>query len=65
MHYTQGYYLPNVNRKNLLVLDCAVASKIITKADSDNSLVATGVEFVHSGKTYVAHAKKEVIVSAG
>lgn len=30
-----------------------------------NDLVATGVEFIHNSNTYVVHAKKEVILSAG
>lgn len=61
---TTAYYLPNANRPNFQVLLSAHVSKIIT--DSTGQLLAAkGVEFSHSGQTYIANARKEVILSAG
>ena len=56
-----GYLLPNAQRPNLHVLTEALASKLSITADGS----VTGVEFLHSGKSYTVKAKKEVIVSAG
>jgi len=55
-----GYLKPNLGRANLKVLTSALASKVII----DNG-TATGVEFLHGGRTYRASAKREVILSAG
>ncbi|KAI9432683.1 alcohol oxidase [Lactarius indigo] len=63
-----GYFEPNANRKNLVVLTSAEATKVLFKPrrkDKKAPRVAEGVEFVSNGNTYRVHAKKEVIVSAG
>ncbi|EKM52126.1 uncharacterized protein PHACADRAFT_212710 [Phanerochaete carnosa HHB-10118-sp] len=63
---TTAYYLPNKDRKNLTVLVRALVSKILTEDGADGKLNAAGVEFIYDDtKTYVVHAKKEVILSAG
>ena len=55
-----GYLRPNLGRSNLKVLTEAHATKIILDGET-----AKGVEFVHKGKKYSVHAKKEVVLSAG
>jgi len=63
-----GYFEPNANRKNLVVLTGAEATKVLFKPrgqDKKAPRVAEAVEFVSKGNTYKVHAKKEVIVSAG
>ena len=55
-----GYLRPNMGRPNLKVLTEAQATKI--KLDGTT---ATGVDFVHGGKTYSVNASKEVVLSAG
>ena len=48
------------------VLTEAFASRIIfADANGNADIIATGVEFIHGGKTYAVHAKKEVVLSAG
>lgn len=62
-----AYYRPNAKRPNLKVLTDALVTKIIfapRKSERD-PLVATGLQFTSQGKKYVAHATREVIVSAG
>ncbi|KAI0255558.1 hypothetical protein BJV78DRAFT_684203 [Lactifluus subvellereus] len=63
-----GYFEPNANRKNLVVLTGAEATKVLFKAGSQDKKtprVAEAVEFVSGGNTYRVKAKREVIVSAG
>lgn len=63
-----GYFEPNANRKNLVVLTGAEATKVLFKPRSQDKKaprVAEAVEFVSNGDTYKVHAKKEVIVSTG
>ncbi|EMD40394.1 hypothetical protein CERSUDRAFT_91114 [Gelatoporia subvermispora B] len=62
---TTAYFIPNKNRPNLTVLVEATVKRIITHLVDNGQYTATGVEFLHSGKTYIASANKEVIVSAG
>ncbi|KAL0569975.1 hypothetical protein V5O48_011980 [Marasmius crinis-equi] len=54
-------------RSNLLVLPTAYAHKLVTTGEKDGDIVATGVEFSFAAdkSVHVAHAKREVIVSAG
>ncbi|KAI0636746.1 GMC oxidoreductase [Trametes polyzona] len=59
-----AYYEPNSSRKNLVVLTNATVSKINFRPGS-SPLVATSVEFLHSGQKYIAAARKEVILAAG
>ena len=63
-----GYFEPNANRKNLVVLTGAEATRVLFKSggqDKKAPRVAEAVEFVSKGNTYKVYAKKEVIVSAG
>lgn len=55
-----GYLKPNLGRPNLKVLTEALASKVVLQDKT-----ATGVEFLHSGRTHKVSVKKEVILSAG
>ena len=60
-----GYLVPNAARTNLRVLTGTVARKVISERDSTGTLAATGVELQHEGASYMASAKKEVILCAG
>ncbi|KAI0299027.1 hypothetical protein B0F90DRAFT_1926343 [Multifurca ochricompacta] len=63
-----GYFEPNANRKNLVVLTGAEATKVLfnDKSKDEKTLrVAEAVEFVSGGEKYKVNAKKEIIVSAG
>ncbi|EKM52185.1 uncharacterized protein PHACADRAFT_128404 [Phanerochaete carnosa HHB-10118-sp] len=61
-----AYYMPVKDRANLTILTQALASKVVfSGSDHDQNLVATGVEFVYGGQSYVAHSVREVIISAG
>ncbi|KAA1469163.1 alcohol oxidase [Dentipellis sp. KUC8613] len=65
---TSAYYEPNANRPNLLVVTHSVAGQIVfapTAEGSNDELQATGLEFIHDGKTFTAKASKEVILAAG
>lgn len=44
----------------------AFVSRILFGTDeAGKDVTATGVEFLYGGKTYVVHAQKEIILSAG
>ncbi|PCH42171.1 GMC oxidoreductase [Wolfiporia cocos MD-104 SS10] len=61
-----AYYIPNKDKPNFTVLTEAFGARVLFDTEkSGDDLVATGVEFVHKGKRYIAHATKEVICSAG
>ncbi|KAJ7145705.1 GMC oxidoreductase [Mycena epipterygia] len=61
-----GYFLPAQERPNLTVLTDATITRIVFNDPiSGQNLTATGVEFVHSARTYHVNAKCEVILSAG
>ena len=55
-----GYLRPNLGRANLKVLTSALVNKIVLEGKT-----ATGVEFVHNGRTEVVKASREVILSGG
>ena len=55
-----NYLLPNIGRKNLVVLTGALVSKVVIE-----DKVATGLEFLVDGVKYTTKATKEVILSAG
>ena len=57
-----AYLYPIRNRKNLFVRKNSQVTKILI---DHGTKTATGVQFIHKGKFYTVHAKKEVIVSAG
>lgn len=60
----QAYFEPNAGRKNLVVTTGSLVSRIIFRPES-SPLLATGVEFIHGGNTFIAAARKEVILCAG
>jgi hypothetical protein len=48
------------------VLTEAVVTRVLfADAAKNKDLTSTGVEFIHRGKTYSVHAKKEVVLSTG
>ncbi len=55
-----AYLHPVMGRKNLTVISKATVSKIVTKDGC-----AIGVDYTHRGKTCLAQARREVILSAG
>jgi hypothetical protein len=57
--------VPNAKRPKLHVLVNALVTKVATEPDANGLLIATGAEFLHSGKRYLAQAKREVILCAG
>ena len=56
-----AFLYPFVTRKNLKILTSARVTKVLL----DDTGSAYGVEFQKRGKTYIARASKEVILSAG
>ena len=59
-----AYWKPNSARPNLHVITGAQATKINFEGEKE-PLRASGVDFVVGGKSYTAHAKREIILSAG
>ncbi|TCD64226.1 hypothetical protein EIP91_004361 [Steccherinum ochraceum] len=59
-----GYYAPNAQRPNLLVLTEAYATKIHLATTANGLQRATGASFDYHGKLYDVQAKKEVVLSA-
>lgn len=62
-HAAKAYYSPVQDRQNLHVVLGAYVNKIIF-ADDDEPR-AIGVQYRHDGQVKLAHARKEVIISAG
>lgn len=64
---SQEYLHQASARENLHVVVCSPVTKILFKDEKTaaGDVVASGVEFVHDGKTYTARAKREVILSSG
>ncbi|KAH9927654.1 GMC oxidoreductase [Fomitopsis serialis] len=61
-----AHYLPHKDNPKFTVLTEAVCARVLfNDAMDDGNLVSTGVEFVHDGVTYKAHARKEVVLAAG
>ncbi|HJV03580.1 MAG TPA: GMC family oxidoreductase N-terminal domain-containing protein [Burkholderiaceae bacterium] len=56
----KGYLTPNLSRPNLTVITHAVSSRILCEGR-----VARGVAYIRDNVQYEAHARREVIVSAG
>ncbi|KAJ7493606.1 alcohol oxidase [Mycena latifolia] len=61
MYAANSYYTPNAQRRNLVLLTGAQATKIVF--DVNNT--ATGVQYIVDGTTYTTHVKKELILAAG
>lgn len=64
-----GYFEPNADRKNLVVLTGAEATKVLFKSagtqNKKTPRVAEAVEFLSGGHKYTVKAKREIILSAG
>ncbi|TFY63801.1 hypothetical protein EVJ58_g3037 [Rhodofomes roseus] len=61
-----AHYVPHKDNPKFTVLTEAVGAKVLLSDVKDGEdFLATGVEFVHGGKTYKAHARKEVVISTG
>jgi hypothetical protein len=63
-HRHKGYFAPNANRPNLVVLLNAHATKL-TLSGTAEPYVVSGVQFTVGDKSYEVKANKEVILSAG
>jgi hypothetical protein len=63
----QEYLNQAGTRKNLHVVVSSPVARVLFKDEKSaaGDVVASGVEFVHEGKTYTARASREVILSAG
>ncbi|KAH9957092.1 alcohol oxidase [Russula dissimulans] len=59
------YYEPHASRNNLVVLTSAHVTRVSLSEAVSEDATAESVSFIHEGKEYRAHVKKEVIVSAG
>ncbi|EIM90734.1 GMC oxidoreductase [Stereum hirsutum FP-91666 SS1] len=59
------HYAPNAERKNLVLLTEAHATKVLLQTEPDGSVVAKGVQFRKDGQLYEVHSKGEVVLSAG
>lgn len=59
-----GYLKPNLGRANLKVLTEALVAKIVLE-QSNAGTKATGVQFIHEGRTHTVGATTEVVLSAG
>ncbi|KAK0213124.1 alcohol oxidase [Desarmillaria ectypa] len=60
-----GYYKPNADRSNLLILTEAQATRVILEDQKDGKKKAVGVEFIRDGSWLSSSVRKEVILSAG
>ena len=59
-----GYFVPNSERPNLVVLTEAHVFKLVLAHDREQT-TATGVIFLKDGQEYTATAKSEVVLTAG
>ncbi len=59
-----AYYVPASGRPNLHLLTGALAERVALE-DVDNTIVASGVQFIHKGERRTVKARKEVILAAG
>ena len=62
---SKAYYAPNADRKNLVLLTGAQATRVILQPSTAGEVLATGIEFTKGGETFTARSKLEVILSAG
>ncbi|CAE6521040.1 unnamed protein product [Rhizoctonia solani] len=63
---TTAYFEPNADRRNLHVLTGALVNRVLMRSSGPNGQHrATGVEFVHSRKTYQVGVVKEAVICAG
>ena len=64
-HAGNAYYEPVSSRSNLHLKVNAMVEKILLSKSADGSVIATGVQYKVDGQIKIAHAEKEVILSAG
>jgi choline dehydrogenase-like flavoprotein len=64
---SQEYLNQASSRKNLHVVVSSPVTRVLFRDEknAEGDVIASGVEFVHEGKTYTGRAKREVILSAG
>ncbi|KAG8758757.1 hypothetical protein FRC11_003125, partial [Ceratobasidium sp. 423] len=63
---TTAYFEPNADRRNLHVLTGALVNRVLMRPSGPNGQYrATGVEFIHSRRTYQVGVAKEAVVCAG
>ncbi len=67
---SNAYLRRAMKRKNLTVLTQVMSRKVLTQGNAEQGdqidpLRATGIEYQRRGKIHQAHARREVIVSAG
>ncbi len=60
-----AYYEPVSGRANLHVITSALVEKVILDGSSNEGVTARGVQYTKDGRTQVANARREVILSAG
>jgi choline dehydrogenase-like flavoprotein len=60
-----AYLLPVRDRANLTVLTGATVEKVILNKTNEGEIVAEGVQYIKGGVVGKAHARKDVIISAG
>ncbi|KAJ7131768.1 alcohol oxidase [Mycena crocata] len=61
-----GYYDPNKEKPNLVVLTGAHATRILfSQRNEEPDLVASGVEYIKDGQLQIVSAKSEVLLCAG
>jgi hypothetical protein len=64
--FAQAYYLPNAARSNLVVVVNALVRRVLlSDANSNAEVTATGVEFEHEGVVYDVKIGREVVLCAG
>lgn len=64
--YSASAFLKPVRHmSNLTVLDGATVSRILTEKNSDGSVRATGVEYIHKGKLLNVGVRNKAVLAAG
>lgn len=48
-----------------VLTEATVSRALFAESKIGQDITATGIEFIHGGKTYEVNAGKEVIISAG
>ncbi|KAL8695818.1 MAG: hypothetical protein Q9224_003138 [Gallowayella concinna] len=60
-----SYWKPFATRPNLHTVTRAVVRNIVFSSDKSGDLVATGLNFTANNRSFIANAKREVIISGG
>ncbi|KAF2270953.1 alcohol oxidase [Lojkania enalia] len=61
----RDYYEPNAKKPNLSLLTDALVCKLIFEKSALGDVAATGVQFIHNGRSHVVNVNKEVIICGG